>query len=167
MIRYRILPLAAIATLAAALLVASSSSAQLGQTVVVESTEEAFADLSSVVEAELRLGDDFNVRIGPVNEDSGSKSGPKRSFPFENGVPTAFSLKFHPDTVEDEEPDRYELLVGGDTMVEIFRGTESEDVDLVIVRAESNVAGASLVMDNIQLVVPPVSGIGGFTFDTV
>ena len=69
---------------------ATTASAQL---VVLPSTQEVY-DRDGPAEFEVKLGSDWNIRLGPVSADP--ESGHKKKFTFENGLPVPLVFEHFP-----------------------------------------------------------------------
>jgi hypothetical protein len=138
------------------LLVCLFASPALAQLSVLPSTAAVY-DQDGPAEAELRLGNDWNVRLGPVSQ--GPTPGEKVLFTFENGQPVSFSLQYVPP--HDPVPPMYLLSVAGLVDLALEKGAAGELVDLLMLRAEAEVPGASVALVNPKLVVTATSGPGG------
>jgi hypothetical protein len=145
--------LTGLGTLLLLCLFASPAAAQLS---VLPSTAAVF-DQDGPAEAELRLGNDWNLRLGPVSQSS--TPGEKVLFTFEDGQPTAFSLQYFPP--HGAVAPKYMLSVAGLEDLELEKGAAGALVDVLMLRAETDVPGASVALVNPKLVVPVTAGQGG------
>jgi hypothetical protein len=157
-----------------ALALALPAWAQANTLVLVEASDALFQQ-PSLIEAELRPALRKGVHLGFPIPPPGLSLGPHARYPFESGVPTPFSLAYSPIFPIPPElpspfpwPYRYELRVGeGETAVEIKLPTIGFLLDVIMLRVEADHPGASVVVDGLQLVVPPASGVGGFAPEPV
>lgn len=145
--------LTGLGTLVLVCLLASPAVAQL---VVLPATPPAY-DQDGPAEAELRLGNDWNARLGPVSH--APTPGEKVLFTFENGQPTPFSLQYFPP--HGAVPPEYVLSVGELAELVLEKGAAGALVDVLMLRAETDVPGASVALVNPKLVVPAAAGQGG------
>lgn len=139
------------------LLVWMLGSPAAAQVVVLPATASVY-DQDGPAEAELRLGNVWNARLGPVSQ--APSPGEKVLFTFENGQPTPFSFQYFPP--HGAVSPKYVLEVGeGLVQIELEKGAAGVLVDVLMLRVQTDVPGASVALVDPQLVVPAASGQGG------